>query len=70
MNQSLALDVPATLGTETPLALSASRPKLNALTTLRFLAALQVVLFHMRVTGILAGGPWWYQNFAASDTSE
>jgi peptidoglycan/LPS O-acetylase OafA/YrhL len=39
-------------------------PKLKALTTLRFLAATHVVLFHMRVTGILPGGPWWYQNFA------
>ena len=40
-------------------------PKLEALTTLRFLAAFHVVLFHMRVTGILPGGPWWYQNFAS-----
>jgi peptidoglycan/LPS O-acetylase OafA/YrhL len=40
-------------------------PKLKALTTLRFLAALHVVLFHMRVVGILPGGPWWYQNFAS-----
>ena len=42
-----------------------SRTKLRTLTTLRFLAALHVVLFHMRVVGILAGGPWWYQNFAS-----
>lgn len=42
-----------------------SRPRLQALTTIRFFAALQVVLFHMRVTGMLAGGPWWYQNFAS-----
>jgi peptidoglycan/LPS O-acetylase OafA/YrhL len=41
------------------------RPRLPALTTIRFFAALQVVLFHMRVTGMLAGGPWWYQNFAS-----
>ena len=41
------------------------RPKLPALTTLRFFAALHVVLFHMRVIGILSGGPWWYQNFAS-----
>jgi len=41
------------------------RPRLEALTTLRFLAALHVVLFHLRVEGILSGGPWWYQNFAA-----
>ncbi len=40
-------------------------PKLKALTTVRFLAALHVVLFHMRVVGILPGGPWWYQNFAS-----
>jgi peptidoglycan/LPS O-acetylase OafA/YrhL len=40
------------------------RPRLGALTALRFFAALHVVLFHMRVVGILAGGPWWYQNFA------
>jgi peptidoglycan/LPS O-acetylase OafA/YrhL len=40
-------------------------PRLNALTTLRFLAALHVVLFHMRVTGVLPGGPWWYQNLAS-----
>jgi peptidoglycan/LPS O-acetylase OafA/YrhL len=48
-----------------PVALpTARRPKLDALTTLRFLAALHVVIFHMRVTGILPGGPWWFQNFA------
>jgi peptidoglycan/LPS O-acetylase OafA/YrhL len=41
-----------------------ARPKLQALTTLRFLAALHVVLFHLRVEGLLPGGPWWYQNFA------
>jgi len=41
------------------------RPRLNALTTLRFLAALHVVFFHVRVVGILPGGPWWYQNFAS-----
>jgi len=41
------------------------RPRLNALTTLRFFAALHVVLFHVRVVGILSGGPWWYQNFAS-----
>ena len=40
------------------------RPRLHALTTLRFFAALHVVLFHMRVVGILPGGLWWYQNFA------
>jgi len=40
------------------------RPRLEGLTTLRFLAALHVILFHLKVEGILAGGPWWYQNFA------
>jgi peptidoglycan/LPS O-acetylase OafA/YrhL len=40
------------------------RPRLHALTTLRFFAALHVVLFHMRIVGILPGGPWWYQNYA------
>jgi peptidoglycan/LPS O-acetylase OafA/YrhL len=40
------------------------RPRLHALTSLRFFAAFHVVLFHMRVVGILPGGPWWYQNFA------
>src|SRR5271170_3660833 len=44
---------------------SVVRPTLKALTTLRFLAALHVVLFHMRVIGILPGGPWGYQNFAS-----
>src|SRR3989442_119097 len=44
---------------------AAARPKLRALTTLRFFAALHVVLFHLRVIGILSGGPWWYQNFAS-----
>jgi peptidoglycan/LPS O-acetylase OafA/YrhL len=40
------------------------RPRLEALTTLRFFAALDVILFHLKVEGILTGGPWWYQNFA------
>jgi peptidoglycan/LPS O-acetylase OafA/YrhL len=42
-----------------------ARPQLKGLTTLRFFAAMYVVLFHMRVTGELAGGPGWYQNFAS-----
>jgi peptidoglycan/LPS O-acetylase OafA/YrhL len=42
-----------------------ARPRLPALTTLRFFAALHVVLFHMKVVKILDGGPWWYQNFAS-----
>src|SRR5436305_12520340 len=41
------------------------RPRLHAITALRFFAALHVVLFHMRVVGILPGGPWWYQNLAS-----
>jgi len=40
------------------------RPRLEGLTTLRFFAALHVILFHLKVEGILTGGPWWYQNFA------
>jgi len=39
-------------------------PKLKVLTALRFFAALHVILFHMRVIGILPAGPWWYENFA------
>src|SRR5215813_8173610 len=38
--------------------------RLEALTTLRFLAALHVILFHLKVEGMLTGGPWWYQNFS------
>jgi peptidoglycan/LPS O-acetylase OafA/YrhL len=41
------------------------RPRLEGLTTLRFLAALDVILFHLKVEGIVTGGPRWYQNFAA-----
>jgi len=40
-------------------------PKLKALTALRFFAALHVVIFHMRIEGMLPAGPWWYENFAA-----
>lgn len=40
------------------------RPRLDGLTTLRFLAAFYVILFHLKVQGILTAGPWWYQNFA------
>jgi len=40
------------------------RPRLEGLTSLRFLAALQVILFHLKVERIVSGGPWWYQNFA------
>ena len=48
-----------------PLKLDPARARLGALTTLRFFAALHVVLFHMKVIGILSGGPWWYQSFAS-----
>src|SRR5215469_5949735 len=41
------------------------RPRLHTLTSLRFFAALHVVLFHMRVVSIVPGGPWWYQNYAS-----
>ena len=40
------------------------RDRLDGLTTLRFLAALHVILFHLKVEGLLSAGPWWYQNFA------
>lgn len=43
---------------------STRHPRLEALTTVRFFASVYVVLFHLKVTGILAGGPWWYRNFA------
>lgn len=36
------------------------RPRLDGLTTLRFFAAFHVILFHLKVQGILTGGPWWY----------
>lgn len=41
-----------------------SRPRIDELTTLRFFAAMHVVLFHLSVEGVVPGGPWWYQNFA------
>ena len=43
----------------------AVRPRIDGLTSLRFFAAFHVILFHLRVEGILTGGPWWYQNFAS-----
>src|SRR5215472_16908378 len=39
-----------------------ARPKLNALTSLRFFAAMHVVIFHL--TG-LVHGPKWYQKLAS-----
>lgn len=44
---------------------TAALPKLKTLTALRFFAALHVVVFHMRIVGVLPAGPWWYENFAA-----
>jgi peptidoglycan/LPS O-acetylase OafA/YrhL len=41
-----------------------ANPRLEALTTLRFFAALHVVIFHLQVEGILTGGTWWYRNLA------
>lgn len=61
--QSLTLSGPEASSTAL-LGPDAARPRLGALTTLRFFAALHVVLFHMKVIGILTDGPWWYQNFA------
>src|SRR5215471_9304519 len=60
MTQSVA-------GIEAPTAAErtfSGRRRLDGLTTLRFLAALHVILFHLKVEGLFSGGPWWYQNFA------
>lgn len=54
----------AMLPAKTFLSSRLDRPRLEALTSLRFLAALQVILFHLKVERIASGGPWWYQNFA------
>ena len=43
----------------------APRPQLTALTTLRFVAALHVVLFHMWVTGELVTGPGLFRSFVS-----
>ena len=64
MSDSL-IEIPALSEIQKTVSHSTVRPKLRTLTTLRFFAALHVVLFHMRVIGILSGGPWWYQNFAS-----
>jgi peptidoglycan/LPS O-acetylase OafA/YrhL len=39
--------------------------QLQALTSLRFFAAMYVVLFHLWVEGLLSKGPWWFENFAS-----
>src|SRR5712672_2496677 len=44
--------------------LTAARPRLPALTSLRFIAALHVVIFHFLAMQIL-GGPGWYQKLAS-----
>ena len=44
--------------------LTAARPRLPALTSLRFFAALHVVIFHFLAMQIL-GGPGWYQKLAS-----
>ena len=52
------------LADQTFMSSGSDRPRLEGLTSLRFLAALQVILFHLKVERIVSGGPWWYQNFA------
>ncbi len=44
--------------------LLASRPRLPAITSIRFFAALHVVIFHLHAIKV-AAGPQWYQNFAS-----
>ena len=44
--------------------LTAARPRLPALTSLRFFAALHVVIFHFLAMHIF-GGPGWYQKLAS-----
>jgi len=61
---SLARIADASTAERTSSTSRSGRPRLEGLTTLRFLAALHVILFHLKVEGIIAGGPWWYQNFA------
>jgi len=63
MAQSQQIEA-AKLPAKTFLSSRSDRPRLEGLTSLRFLAALQVILFHLKVERITSGGPWWYQNFA------
>ena len=44
--------------------LNANRPRLPALTSLRFFAALHVVIFHLYTMHITAG-PVWYQRLSS-----
>src|SRR5271157_4919795 len=40
------------------MSLTAARPRLPAITSLRFLAAFHVALFHMDAMGAITGPPW------------
>lgn len=46
------------------MSLEADRPRLHAITSLRFFAAFHVALFHINEIGAL-GGPKWFKSFAA-----
>jgi len=46
------------------MSLEAARPRLPAITALRFFAAFHVALFHINEMGAL-GGPRWFKSFAA-----
>ena len=56
---------PNTVDASSRTAPHAARPQLAALTTLRFFAALHVVLFHMWVTGELTTGPGLLRSFVS-----
>jgi len=40
----------------------AARPRLDAVTSLRFFAAMHVLLFHLQTLGLVSGGPAWLQE--------
>lgn len=44
---------------------SSARPRLDALTSLRFFAAALVLLVHLKATGLMTGGPAWFQAVAS-----
>jgi peptidoglycan/LPS O-acetylase OafA/YrhL len=46
------------------MSLESVRPRLPAITSLRFFAAFHVALFHLNEMGAL-GGPHWFRSFAA-----
>jgi peptidoglycan/LPS O-acetylase OafA/YrhL len=48
-----------------PMELNSSRPRLPALTSLRFFAAFHVVLFHLYTMGITSG-PEWYRRLSSA----